>query len=46
VTVHGTLGGYDGPSWASRMAFQAGCWHVTGRVLDASLSFVVQVEAE
>jgi len=43
VTVPGSLGGYDGPSWASRMSFEAGCWQITGRVLDVSLSFVVQV---
>jgi hypothetical protein len=43
-TVSGTLGGYAGPSWASRMSFQPGCWQVTGRLLDMSLSFVVQVE--
>ena len=42
-TGSGTLTGYDGPSWASRMSFQPGCWQITGRVLDASLSFVVQV---
>lgn len=43
-TVSGTLMGYDGPSWASRMSFEPGCWQITGRVLDVSLSFVVQVE--
>ena len=42
--VSGTLGGYDGPSWASRMSFQPGCWQITGRLWDVSLSFVVQVE--
>jgi hypothetical protein len=42
--VSGTLGGYDGPSWASRMSFQPGCWQITGRLWDMSLSFVVQVE--
>ncbi|MBA2383110.1 MAG: hypothetical protein H0V68_00385 [Actinobacteria bacterium] len=42
-TGGGTLTGYDGPSWASRMSFEPGCWQVTGRVLDATLSFVVQV---
>jgi hypothetical protein len=35
--------GYDGPSWASRMSFQPGYWRITGHLLDASLSFVVQV---
>jgi len=43
VTVRGSLGAYDGPSWASRMSFEPGCWQITGRVLDVSLSFVVQV---
>jgi hypothetical protein len=42
--VSGTLGGYDGPSWASRMSFQPGCWQISGRLWDVSLSFVVQVE--
>jgi hypothetical protein len=42
-TGSGTLLGYDGPSWASRMSFQPGCWQITGHLLDASLSFVVQV---
>jgi hypothetical protein len=42
-TGSGTFMGYDGPSWASRMSFQPGCWQITGRLLDASLSFVVQV---
>lgn len=39
----GTLTGYDGPSWASRMSFQPGCWQITGRRRDVTLSFVVQV---
>ena len=43
VTVAGTLGGYNGPSWASRMYFDRGCWEVTGRIGDATLSFVVAV---
>jgi hypothetical protein len=42
-TVPGTLSGYDGPSWASRMSFEPGCWQITGRLLDVSLTFVVQV---
>jgi hypothetical protein len=42
-TVPGTLTGYDGPSWASRMSFQPGCWQITGRLLDVSLSFVAQI---
>jgi hypothetical protein len=41
--VSGTLGGYGGPSWASRMSFQPGCWQITGRLGDATLSFVAQV---
>jgi hypothetical protein len=44
--VPGTLMGYDGPSWASRMDLQPGCWKITGRLLDVSLSFVVQVLRE
>jgi hypothetical protein len=43
-TVSGTLHGYDGHSWASRMSFEPGCWQVTGRLGDVSLSFVVRVE--
>ena len=43
VTVAGTLEGYNGPSWASRMYFDRGCWEITGRVGNASLSFVVAV---
>jgi hypothetical protein len=46
VTVTGTLIGYEGPSWASRMSFEPGCWQITGRLLDVSLSFVVQVALE
>lgn len=42
-TVSGSLSGYDGPSWASRMSFEPGCWRIAPRVLDVSLSFVVQV---
>jgi hypothetical protein len=42
--VSGRLSGWFGPSWASRMRFSsAGCWRVTGRVDDVSLSFVVKV---
>jgi len=41
--VSGTLSGYDGPSWASRLSFTPGCWQISGRVDDVSLSFVVQV---
>ncbi len=42
--VSGTLSGYNGPSWASRMGFQSGCWQITARQLDLSLSFVARVE--
>lgn len=42
-TVRGTLSGYNGPSWASRMYFQPGCWLVSGRTGNGSLSFVVLV---
>jgi hypothetical protein len=42
--VSGTLSSYAGPSWASRMSFQPGCWQIVGRLGDVSLSFVVQVE--
>ncbi len=41
--VSGSMGGYDGPSWASRMSFQPGCWQITARQLDVSLSYVAQV---
>lgn len=44
-TIAGQLGGYSGPSWASRMHFTIGCWKITGRVDDVSLAFVVQVVA-
>lgn len=43
--VPGTLTGFPGPSWASRMSFTVGCWKITGRVADVSLSFVVKVAA-
>lgn len=40
----GTFGGYYGPSSTmSQMTFSPGCWQVTGRLLDVSLSFVAQV---
>lgn len=42
-TVSGSLHGYDGPSWASRMSFEPGCWQITGRIADVSLGFVVDV---
>jgi hypothetical protein len=41
--IFGSLGNYSGPSWASRMAFKPGCWQITGRLQDATLSFVAQV---
>jgi hypothetical protein len=44
-TIAGQLGGYSGPSWASRMQFTVGCWKVTGRVDDVSLALVIQVVA-
>jgi hypothetical protein len=44
-TIAGQLGGYSGPSWASRMHFTLGCWKVTGRVDEVNLAFVVQVVA-
>jgi hypothetical protein len=43
-TVRGSLGGFDGPSWASRMSFEPGCWVISARVSDVSLGFVVEVE--
>jgi hypothetical protein len=46
TTIAGTLSIWDGPSWASRMYLQPGCWKVTGRVGDVSLVFVVQVVFE
>lgn len=43
--VSGHLSGWSGPSWAARMRFSSeGCWKVTGRVDDVSLSFVIKVE--
>jgi hypothetical protein len=41
--ISGSLTGYPGPSWASRMSFQPGCWQITGRLQDAAVSFVTQV---
>jgi hypothetical protein len=42
--VSGHLSGWSGPSWAARMRFSSGgCWRVTGRVDDVSLSFVIKV---
>lgn len=42
--VSGHLSGWSGPSWAARMRFSSeGCWKVTGRLDDVSLSFVVHV---
>lgn len=42
-TVTGTLSGFEGPSWASRMSFEPGCWHIEARVSDVSLGFVTEV---
>jgi hypothetical protein len=43
--VSGHLSGWSGPSWAARMRFSSeGCWKVTGRVDDVSLSFVLKAE--
>jgi hypothetical protein len=44
TTVSGSLVGYDGPSWASRMSFEPGCWRIAGRVRDVSTGLVVRVE--
>ena len=41
--VSGTLVGYNGLSWASRMSFVSGCWQITARRLDVTLSYVTQV---
>lgn len=41
--ISGTLSGFGGPSWASRMSFTAGCWKISGRVRDIALSFVIRV---
>jgi hypothetical protein len=43
VTVSGSLGGYSGPSWASRMSFDPGCWEISARVFDVTLTFVAEV---
>jgi hypothetical protein len=42
-TGGGTLTGFDGPSWASRMSFEPGCWEIWARVADVSLGFVADV---
>ena len=42
-TVSGSLGGYSGPSWASRMSFDPGCWEISARVFDVTLAFVAEV---
>jgi hypothetical protein len=39
----GTFLGEDRQSTMSQMSFEPGCWQITGRLLDATLSFVVQV---
>jgi hypothetical protein len=41
--IAGTFGAFAGPSWASRMSFTEGCWKITGRVRNISVSFVVRV---
>ena len=43
TTVRGSLGGYSGPSWASRMSFEPGCWRIDAHVFDVDLSFVAEV---
>ena len=43
TTVRGSLSGFDGPSWASRMSFEPGCWEIWARVDDVSLGFVGDV---
>ena len=42
-TIFGSLSGYVGPTWAARLYLDQGCWKVSGRVADVSLSFVVLV---
>jgi hypothetical protein len=40
----GTLSGYRGATWATPITFPtAGCWQLTARLEDVSLSFVVRV---
>jgi hypothetical protein len=41
--IEGTLSTFAGRSWAVRFYFTQGCWKVTGRIRDVSLSFVVKV---
>jgi hypothetical protein len=42
--ISGHLSGWSGPSWAARMWFSSeGCWRITGRLDDVSLSFVLKV---
>jgi hypothetical protein len=43
TTVSGSLNGFGGPSWASRMTFEPGCWEIWARVADVSLGFVADV---
>jgi hypothetical protein len=45
VTVAGTLSGYAGPSWASRLYLDRGCWEIRGSVASATLSVVLRVVA-
>jgi hypothetical protein len=42
-TVSGSLSGFDGPSWASRMSLEPGCWEIWARVDDVRLGFVADV---
>ncbi len=44
--ISGTLSGFAGRSWASRMSFTEGCWKITGRVDDIALSFIHKVTIE
>jgi hypothetical protein len=40
----GTLSGFNGATWATPITFPTvGCWKLTARVEDVSLSFVVRV---
>ena len=43
TTVSGSLNGFGGPSWASRMTFEPGCWEIWARVDDVNLGFVADV---
>ena len=43
-TLPGTLAGFSGRSWASRMHYTVGCWRVSGRVGEVTVGFIVKVE--